>query len=193
MATNIDAKEQLSRGEGPENPGVGRSHMTPYTQTLLQRYWDLIRPAGGVKKIGALLGILTALTGAAIAVTLYVLKPLLVVEVNGAAAKVHAKLHPGKILPLDPVIVNIAGTDGHRYLKTTVQIEIPDEKQFKDAQARKPLLIDRLIQILSRKSLEEVTTTGSLDRLRQEIADQFGKELGAERLRAVYLTEFVIQ
>lgn len=189
MATKIDAKGQLSKGEGSEDPGVVGPDAPASKEDT-----STARPGERVKKIGVLLGILTALTGAAFAVTLYVLKPLLVVEVKGAAAKVHAKLHPGKILPLDPVIVNIAGTDGRRYLKTTVQIEIPEEEKLvKEVEARKPLLIDRLIQILSRKPLEEVTTTGSLDRLRQEIADQFGKELGAERLRAVYLTEFVIQ
>jgi flagellar basal body-associated protein FliL len=184
MPTTIDAMEPLSEGEGREGPDAPASKEDTATA----------RPGGKLKKIGVLLGILTALTGAAFAVALYVLKPLLVVDAKGAAAKVHAKPTPGKILPLDPVIVNIAGTDGRRYLKTTVQIEIPDdEKQFKEVQTRKALLIDRLIGILSRKPLHEVTTIGSVDRLRQEIAEKFKQELGGERLRAVYLTEFVIQ
>jgi len=154
--------------------------------------------AGKIKAIAIQAGILMALTGTAFGVNLYVLKPMLVVSGKGQAkeaeAKPKAEQHPGKILSLDPAIVNIAGTNGRRYLKITVQIEIPeDEKLIKEVEARKPLLSDRLIQILTSKPLEEVTSPGIMDILKRQITDQFGKELGTDRIKGVYLTEFVIQ
>ncbi|MDD5558326.1 flagellar basal body-associated FliL family protein [Candidatus Methylomirabilis sp.] len=153
---------------------------------------------GKLKAIAIQAGIFMALTGAAFGVNLYVLKPMLVVSGKEQAkeppAKPKTERHAGKILLLDPAIVNIAGTNGRRYLKVTVQIEIPEEEKLvKEVEARKPLLSDRLIQILARKPLEEVTSAGSLEILKRQIADQFGKELGADRLQDVYLTEFVIQ
>ncbi|HWR20715.1 MAG TPA: flagellar basal body-associated FliL family protein [Verrucomicrobiae bacterium] len=154
--------------------------------------------SGKLKAIAIQAGIVMALTGAAFGINVYVLKPMLVVngkeQAKESAAKPKAEHHAGKILPLDPAIVNIAGTNGRRYLKVTVQIQIPEEEKLvKEVEARKALLSDRLIQILSGKPLEEVTSTGSLQALKQQIADQFGKELGADRLQDVYLTEFVIQ
>lgn len=183
MAT--DAKADIPEVGGPESSGEEKKKASA---------------AGGgkVKAIAIQAGILMALTGAAFGVNLYVLKPMLVVsgkeQAKEPAAKHKVEQHPGKILALDPAIVNIAGTNGRRYLKITVQIEVPeDEKLIKEVEARKPLLSDRLIQILASKSLEEVTSAGSLEILKRQIADQFGKELGTDRLKGVYLTEFVIQ
>lgn len=155
--------------------------------------------AGKLKTLAVQAGILIALAGAAFGLNIYVLKPMLVVddakeEAKEDTAKAKEEHHAGKILPLDPAVVNIAGTNGRRYLKIAVQIEVPEEEELiKEVEGRKALLSDRLIQILSRQSLEEVTSVGSLDNLKRQIADQFGKELGAERLKNVYLTEFVIQ
>lgn len=155
---------------------------------------SLDQPGWTLKKIFLMLGIMTALTGAAFAVTVYVLKPMLVVKAQPVESRASVTPQLGKILPLDPAIVNIAGTNGHRYLKATIQIEIPDDENLmKEVQARKAILTDRLIRILSSKPLEELIADGSLDRLKQEIANQFSQDLGADRLRAVYLTEFVIQ
>ena len=158
-------------------------------------------PAAGRGKLMAIAiqaGIFIALAGVAFALNIYLLKPMLVVneqkDAKESVAKPKEEHHAGKILPLDPAIVNIAGTNGRRYLKVTVQIEIPEEEELvKEVVARKPLLSDRLIQILTNKPLEEVTSAGSLQALKQQIADQFVKELGADRLQNVYLTEFVIQ
>lgn len=153
---------------------------------------------GKLKGIAIQAGIFIALAGVAFALNIYLLKPMLVIngkeQAKESAVKPKEERHAGKILPLDPAIVNIAGTNGRRFLKVTVQIEIPEEEKLvKEVEARKPLLSDRLIQILARKPLEEVTSAGSLESLKREIANQFGKELGADRLQDVYLTEFVIQ
>ncbi|PWB82182.1 MAG: flagellar basal body-associated protein FliL [Candidatus Methylomirabilota bacterium] len=179
-----DAQIDVPEIGNPESPS-GEEKKTP--------------AAGGgkLKTIGMQAGIFIALAGAAFGLNIYLLKPMLVGTAKGqaqTAEKPKAERHPGKILPLDPAIVNIAETNGRRFLKVTVQIEIPEEeKVVKEVEARKPLLSDRLIQILARKSLEEVTSAGSLESLKRQIADQFAKELGAERLQDVYLTEFVIQ
>lgn len=155
---------------------------------------SLDQPGWPIKKIILTLVILTALTGAALAVTVYVLKPILAVTAQPEESRASAMPPIGKIFPLEPVIVNIAGTDGHRYLRATIQLEIPNEENLvKEVQARKAILSDRLIRILSSKPLEELIADGSLDRLKQQIANQFSQDLGANRLRAVYLTEFVIQ
>lgn len=180
-----DAKAEIPEAGGSESSGQDEKQASS-------------QGGGKLKAIAIQAGILIALTGVAFGLNVYLLKPMLVVsgkeQAKGPATKPKAEHHAGKILPLDPAIVNIAGTNGRRYLKVTVQIEIPEEETLvKEVEARKPLLSDRLIQILSRKPLEEVTSAGSLEILKRQVADQFGKELGADRLKDVYLTEFVIQ
>jgi flagellar FliL protein len=189
MAEEISEKVEGDGSQPADLPKAGESETSPSPEVTSQD-----RRGGRMKKLVLLSGILTGLTGAAFAVTLYVLKPLLTIK--GPRPESHAAVtpHPGKIFSLDPAIVNIAGTNGRRYLKATIQIEIlDDEKVLKEVQARKALLMDRAIRILSGKPLEDLTNARGLDRLKDEIAAQFRNDLGPDRLRAVYLTEFVIQ
>jgi flagellar basal body-associated protein FliL len=144
-------------------------------------------------------GILAGLGAAAFGLVLYVVKPMLPPPAPAAAegkgkpkaAKRHA---PGKNVALEPVVVNIAGTEGKRYLKATVQAEVPDqEKIVKEVTERKPQLADILVTTLSRKTLPEVTAPDALAALRGEIFEKFAEELGPTKLHRVFITEFVIQ
>lgn len=140
------------------------------------------------------LGIFAAVAAAAFALVLFVVRPLLppVGEASGNAKSASPKF--GRIVGLDAVVVNVAQTEGRRYLKATIQLEVPeDEKIVKEVEARKPLLLDLLIATLSKKSLTDLTTPDALDRLRSELQERMGQELGKERVRRVFITEFVVQ
>ena len=154
------------------------------------------------KKWAPTAGILAGLGAAAFALAVFVLKPMLPPPAATATARVEAKgkpqgekkHEPGKNVALEPVVVNIAGTEGKRYLKATVQAEVPDnDKIVKEVTERKPQLSDILVTTLSRKTLPEVTGPDALTTLRGEIFEKFAEELGPAKLRRVFITEFVIQ
>ena len=168
---------------------------------------------GGEKKKGKgfalpkwapMAGILAGLGAAAFGLVVFVLKPMLPPPAATATATAPAeakgkpkdekKHEPGKNVALESVVVNIAGTEGKRYLKATVQAEVPDnEKIVKEVTERKPQLSDILVTTLSRKTLPEVTAPDALTTLRGEIFEKFAEELGPAKLRRVFITEFVIQ
>lgn len=140
------------------------------------------------------IAICAALAVAAFAVVLFIVRPLFPVPTSGETKPRSAPEKFGRVVGLDPVVVNVAQTEGRRYLKATVQIEVPeDEKVAKEVEARKPQLLDLLVATLTKKSLAEVTAPDALDRLRAEVLERVTQELGRERVRRVFITEFVVQ
>jgi flagellar FliL protein len=172
MANAQEQKQKQERGaaEAPaEAPKAGR------------------RPAW-LPKVAVLLG----LAGAAAALALFVVRPMLPSASSEAPPKPPEKF--GRVLALEPVVVNLAKSEGRRYLKATVHLEIgEDEKGAKEVEARKPQIQDLLVATLSRKSLADATAPDALDALRAEILERLVQGLGRERVRRVFITEFVVQ
>ncbi|MGL1902232.1 MAG: flagellar basal body-associated FliL family protein [Fibrobacterales bacterium] len=96
------------------------------------------------------------------------------------------------------VTVNIAGTDGTRYLKTAVQVEF-DMAQYPMVPAaideRMPRIKDRIITILSEIPLVELTSKEGKQKIRNEITNDINLMLpeAAGQIRSCYFDEFVIQ
>ncbi|GAN34078.1 MAG: hypothetical protein DYG83_03525 [Candidatus Brocadia sp. AMX2] len=98
------------------------------------------------------------------------------------------------IVPLDTVIVNLCGSGGRRYLKAKINLEARDEDVKKKIEARSVQIKDRLISILSSKTLEDAEGLEGQESLRREIKDAVDVVLKMEDgILQVYFTEFVIQ
>jgi flagellar basal body-associated protein FliL len=138
--------------------------------------------------------VLAGLAGAAFALVVFVVRPMF--PAPGAAEKPPQKAGEkfGRVVALDSVVVNVAQTEGRRYLKATVHVEVSDdEKTVKEVEARKAQLLDLIVATLTRKSLSDLTSPEALDTLRNEVLARVSQALGAERVRRVYITEFVVQ
>jgi len=140
------------------------------------------------------LGILAALAAGAFAVVLFVVRPMFPPPAPSNVAREPVSQKFGRVVALDSVVVNVAQTEGRRYLKITVHLEVPeDEKIAKEVEQRKPQLLDLIVATLTKKSLAEVTAPEALDRLRGEVLERMTQALGPERVRQVFITEFVVQ
>ena len=138
--------------------------------------------------------ILAGLGGAAFAIVLFVVRPMFPAPRATERPPQTATEKFGRVVALDSVVVNVAQTEGRRYLKATVHLEVPDEeKAAKEVEARKAQLLDLIVATLTRKSLSELTSPDALDTLRGEVLARVSQALGAERVRRVYITEFVVQ
>jgi flagellar FliL protein len=91
------------------------------------------------------------------------------------------------------IIVNLAETNAERYLKVDVVFELDSPKLTKEIDARLPQLLDLLINILSNKTLDDISTTSGRNLLRQEMIDKINAILMEGRLKNIYFTEFVVQ
>ena len=98
------------------------------------------------------------------------------------------------IVPVDPVIVNLSGSGGRRYLKVKINLEAKDVDIKKKIEAKSVQIKDRLIFILSSKTLEDIEGSEGQEYLRREIQDSVNVVLKIEDgVLQVYFTEFVVQ
>ena len=114
-----------------------------------------------------------------------------------AAAAVEVEAEPEYTKELfsfeQAIIVNIAETNGQRYLKANIQLELDKPETAEELDARKPQVLDLVISIMSAKTLEEVSNVVGRNRLKREIVDRINAELVTGKVINIYFTEFVIQ
>ncbi len=130
------------------------------------------------------------------------IKPVEVVKEPVSSKKKEEKPKEGKgapeeeslIISLDPVVVNLRGSNARRYLKAKVSLEAKDGEIKKKLEAKSIQIKDRLISIFSSKTLEDVEGIEGQENLRREIKDTIDIVLKAESsVLQVYFTEFVVQ
>jgi flagellar FliL protein len=96
----------------------------------------------------------------------------------------------GAILPLESFVVNLSGG---RFVRLQAQIEFVGRDVPKRFYSRIVPVRDRIIQILSAKTADQILPNKGRDQLRQEIKDTINEILRKEEAKQVYFTQFVIQ
>jgi len=91
------------------------------------------------------------------------------------------------------VIVNPAGTNGTRFLLTTVGFEINGVEREKEVEKMEVQVRDVLNTILTSKGLEDLSGNEQREALRKEILQKVGAMLPAGSLTNVYFSKFIIQ
>ncbi|MFT7859936.1 MAG: flagellar basal body-associated protein FliL [Sulfurimonas sp.] len=99
----------------------------------------------------------------------------------------------GVLYPLDTFTVNLKSDSGRRFLKATISLELDGEELSMELDAKSPVLRDRIIRILSSKTLEEVSSKKGKNKLSQQIMDTLNSMITDGRIKGIYFTEFVIQ
>lgn len=99
----------------------------------------------------------------------------------------------GTVNLIEDLVVNPSGSEGTRYLCTTVALEsveprVTDELTVREAQVR-----DLLIEILSRRTVTELSTLDSRDQIREEIKVAVNGLLSTGTVVGVYFSNFVLQ
>ena len=99
----------------------------------------------------------------------------------------------GILLPLDTFTVNLMSESGSRYLKATISLELSGKELTEELEAKKPVIRDKILRLLSSKSIEEVSTLKGKDQLSEQIMQQLNPMLKDGSMNGVYFTDFVIQ
>ncbi len=111
-------------------------------------------------------------------------------EVKKPAAEKPAVL---TIWPMDAFIINIAETNGERYLKIVMQLEVSDPAVVAELEQLKPRLRDSILDLLTPKTYKELMDLSGKQRLREDIAGRINNILQRGKVTKVYFTDFVIQ
>ena len=91
------------------------------------------------------------------------------------------------------VIVNPAGTNGTRFLLTTVGFEVNGVEREKELEKMEVQVRDVLNTILTSKGLEDLAGNEQREALRKEILQKVSTMLPAGSLTNVYFSKFIIQ
>lgn len=99
----------------------------------------------------------------------------------------------GVMVPLEPFIVNLAGSEGKRFLKVTMTLELNDPGTRPEYNENTQRIVDSILVLLSSKTFEEVYSVQGKFKLKDEITTRVNRFLLSGHIKDVYFTEFVIQ
>lgn len=99
----------------------------------------------------------------------------------------------GILYPLDTFTVNLKSDAGRRYLKVTMSLELEGEELSLELDAKSAVLRDRIIRILTSKTLEEISSKKGKAKVSSQIMDSLNAMISDGKIKGIYFTEFVIQ
>jgi flagellar FliL protein len=93
------------------------------------------------------------------------------------------------------IVVNLAGTMGTRYLKTTFVVTAADKGANLKAQfeEQKPKFTDLTLNVLSSLTLSDLEEPGAKNVLREKLTATYNQAFGKRVVDQVYFSDFVIQ
>lgn len=158
-------------------------------------------PQGGGKPfllVGLTLGgaILGGLVAGLVIAPRVIGRPAAVADSTGVhepAAVPEVRPSDRKVLELTNIIVNPAGSQGSRFLMTTVALSVVGEKPYEVLQSQQIEIRDRVIAILENRTLAQLTAPGARDTIKVQIAVMAAALVGPTVPVQVYLPQFVIQ
>ncbi len=99
----------------------------------------------------------------------------------------------GVMVPIEPFIVNLAGSQGKRFLKVTMTLELNDPGTRPEYNDNTEKIVDSILVLLSSKTFEEVYSVQGKFKLKDEITTRVNRFLLVGHVKDIYFTEFVIQ
>ncbi len=96
----------------------------------------------------------------------------------------------GPILDVGEFTQNIKDS---AFLKVQISLELADKKYEEPIKTLLPVVKDKIIGVLSTKSLDDINNSNGKENLRQELLKQINEALGAPEVKNVLFTSFVYQ
>ena len=126
-------------------------------------------------------------------------------EEHGASAEAAAPAHGGKAgkegkeganpatYEFTNVVVNLAGTMGTRYLKTSFIVTGLDANIKSTFEGQKAKLTDITLNVLGSLSLADLEEPGAKNVLREKLVLAYNQAIGKRVAEQVYFSDFVVQ
>lgn len=115
-------------------------------------------------------------------------------QADNAMGETNARyLRIGPIFQLDTFIVNLLSQGGRRYLKINIGLEMTTANLENELNAKRALVRDIIIGILTSKSPEDISTTRGKDKMKEEIVQRLNENLVDGKIRNVFISDMAIQ
>jgi flagellar FliL protein len=113
-----------------------------------------------------------------------------------AAAAAPAEAPPteyGPLHELTPLIANLSDRSAGRFVRVTVHLEAKDDDALATVAAREVPIRHRLLIFFSELDVAKASAPGGKEALRDELVPAINEVIGADLVRRVYFSEFVLQ
>jgi flagellar FliL protein len=110
----------------------------------------------------------------------------------------HGKKGEGAAAPANTyefanIVVNLSGTMGTRYLKTTFLVTGTDKALRGTFEGNKAKLLDVTLNVLSSLSLADLEEAGAKNLIREKLIGAYNQALNKKVAEQVYFSDFVVQ
>ena len=114
---------------------------------------------------------------------------------EGADGENAEELPPGVgvMFTMDPFVVNLAGSNGKRFLKVTASLELSSPEVNPEFEENLQKITDSILVLLSSKSFEDVYSVQGKFKLKDEITTRVNRFLVVGHVKDAYFTEFIVQ
>ena len=114
---------------------------------------------------------------------------------EGADGENAEELPPGLgvMFTMDPFVVNLAGSEGKRFLKVTATLELSSPEVNPEFEENLQKITDSILVLLSSKSFEDVYSVQGKFKLKDEITTRVNRFLVVGHVKDAYFTEFIVQ
>lgn len=118
-----------------------------------------------------------------------------VVEGHGKKSSGHAKGEASSSggYTFENIVVNLSGTMGTRYLKTSFLVTGADAGLKATFEERRPALLDVTLNVLSSLSLADLEEAGSKNLIREKLVQSYNQALGRKVAEQIFFSDFVVQ
>ena len=99
----------------------------------------------------------------------------------------------GEVYLIEDLLINPSGTEGTRYLSTSLGLEVGSPEAVEALKERDLQVRDLLISILSSRTVSQLTDHAEREKMRLEIQARLDKMLKGNQLLAVYFVDYVMQ
>ena len=99
----------------------------------------------------------------------------------------------GPIYELDKFVVNLITKRGKKYLRVKISLELDSENVLGELEMKKVVLSDTIIDILTARTKQELSTSKGKNRLKDELVSRINTSLVDGAVKNVFFTEFIIQ
>lgn len=99
----------------------------------------------------------------------------------------------GPLHALSPIVANLTDRSVGRFVRVTLHLEAKDEESLATVVEREIPIRHRLLIYFSELDAQRANAAGGKDALREELVTAVNEVIGAELVRRVYFSEFVLQ
>lgn len=108
-------------------------------------------------------------------------------------AKSEKNTELGPLFESPEFTVNLANTNGRRFLMTQFSLEVNNEKVLSELEEKLPVVQDKVIIVLSSQTVDDLNSANGKAKIKQQLKDNLNEILSDGKILNIYFNNFVWQ